>query len=275
VVIPGIIDGLPVTSIGDSAFSFVSHLSEQSNVVGLSNMTSVTIPDSVTNLGDSAFAGCPNLASISIGKGITHIKGGMETSSWGTFQWCSSLTRVTIPDNVTNIGDGVGTRGGPFGAFSACDSLTNVIVGKGLAYLGNGTFTHCANLFGIYFRGDAPPFGASGYPVPTSPFFGATNVIVYYLPGTSGWGPSYAERPAVLWNPQAQTTDGSFGVKQNQFGFNIAGTPDIPLVIEASADLAAAPWTPLHACTLTNGLLYFSDPQWTNHPSRFYRIRSP
>src|SRR5436190_23498849 len=55
VVIPGIIDGLPVTSIGDSALSFINHLSEQSNLTGLSNMTSVIIPDSVTNLGDAAF----------------------------------------------------------------------------------------------------------------------------------------------------------------------------------------------------------------------------
>jgi hypothetical protein len=275
VVIPGIIDGLPVTSIGDSALSFVNNLSDQSNLTGLSNMTSVTIPDSVIHLGDSAFTGCPNLASITIGKGITRIKGGLETSSWGTFQWCSSLTRVTIPDNVTNIGDGVPTRGGPFGAFSGCESLTNVIVGKGLSYLGIGTFTYCANLRSLYFQGNAPLFGTSDYPVPTSPFFNATNVILYYLPGTSGWGPSHAGRPALLWNPLAQTADGSFGVRQNQFGFNIAGTPDIPLVIEASADLAAASWTPLHACTLTNGLLYFSDPQWTNHPARFYRIRSP
>src|SRR6266404_2512559 len=142
VVIPGTIDGLPVTSIGDGALSFINNLSDQSNLTGLSNMTSVTIPDGVTNLGEGAFAGCPNLATITIGKGITSIKGGAGTSSWGTFQWCSSLTRVTIPDNVTNIGDGVGTRGGPFGAFSGCDSLTNFIVGKGLAYLGDGTFTY-------------------------------------------------------------------------------------------------------------------------------------
>jgi hypothetical protein len=276
VVIPSTIDSLPVTRIGDGAFSFVNNLSE-SNPTGLSNMTSVTIPDSVTNLGESAFTGCPNLARITIGKGITSIKGGgeLESSSWGTFQWCSSLGRVTIPDNVTNIGDGVGTRGGPFGAFSGCENLTNVIFGKGLAYLGDGTFTYCHNLVGVYFRGDAPPFGASSTPAPTSPFFNATNAIVYYLPGTSGWQPTYAGRPAVLWNPLAQTTDGSLGVRQNQFGFNIAGTPDIPLVVEASADLPAGPWTPLQACTLTNGLLYFSDPQWTNYPRRFYRIRSP
>ena len=275
VVIPSTITGAPVTSIGDAAFSFVNNQTGPSSLTGLSNMTSVTIPDSVTNLGQEAFTGCPNLANIGIGKGITSIKGGAEGQWWATFQWCSSLTRVTIPDNVTNIGDGVGTRGGPFGAFSGCAGLTNVIVGKGLAYLGNGTFTYCANLVSVYFEGNAPVFGASEYPAPTTPFFNATNAIVYYLPGTSGWEPTYAGRPAMLWNPQMQTTDGSFGVQQNQFGFNIAGTPDIPLVIEAGGDLATASWIPLQTCTLTNGLFYFSDPQWTDHPERFYRIRSP
>jgi hypothetical protein len=79
----------------------------------------------------------------------------------------------------------------------------------------------------------------------------------------------------MLWNPQVQSTDGSFGVRQNQFGFNIAGTPDIPLVVEGSANFATTLWIPLQSCTLTNGLLYFSDPQWKNYSERFYRIRSP
>jgi hypothetical protein len=61
----------------------------------------------------------------------------------------------------------------------------------------------------------------------------------------------------------------------NRFGFNIGGTPDIPLVIQASTDPAARSWISLQSCTLTNGLIYFSDPQWTNFPGRFYRIRSP
>src|SRR5207248_8206292 len=67
VVIPDTIDALPVTSIGDGALSFINNLSDQSKLTGLSNMTSVTIPDGVTYLGEGAFAGCPNLATITIG----------------------------------------------------------------------------------------------------------------------------------------------------------------------------------------------------------------
>ena len=72
-----------------------------------------------------------------------------------------------------------------------------------------------------------------------------------------------------------QTGDADFDVRTNQFGFNIAGTVDIPIMLEACTDLANPTWIPLQSCTLTNGLLYFNDPQWTNYSARFYRIRSP
>jgi hypothetical protein len=261
VVIPATIDGLLVTGIGDGAF------------YSLPSLTGITIPDVVTNLGDWAFASCGNLARLAIGKGITTIKGGYEKGTWGTFMWCSSLTRIEIPDTVTRIGDGVVHLGGALGAFYGCSSLTNVTIGKGLAYLGAGAFNYCNNLPGVFFRGNAPTLGID--------YFGEDSfhpdelVTLYYLTGTTGWSSTYAGRPTMLWNPLVQTTDGSFGVRQNQFGFNIAGTPDMPLVIEASAALPAGSWTPLQTCTLTNGLLYFSDPQWTNYSKRFYRIRSP
>jgi hypothetical protein len=40
-------------------------------------------------------------------------------------------------------------------------------------------------------------------------------------------------------------------------------------------NLANPTWYPLQTNTLTGGSFYFSDPQWTNYPGRFYRIRSP
>jgi hypothetical protein len=125
----------------------------------------------------------------------------------------------------------------------------------------------------VYFKGDAPTPGTF-MPGPVYVFGGDDPTTVYYLPRTSGWGATYAGRPAVLWNPLAQTNDSSFGVRQNRFGFNITGTRDIPILVEATTNLAA-PWFPLQSSTLTNGLIYFSDGQWTNYPGRFYRIRSP
>ena len=61
----------------------------------------------------------------------------------------------------------------------------------------------------------------------------------------------------------------------HQLGFEIAGTPGIPLVVEASTNLAAGTWVPLQTCTLTNGLIRFTDPHGADYPARFYRFRSP
>jgi hypothetical protein len=59
------------------------------------------------------------------------------------------------------------------------------------------------------------------------------------------------------------------------FGFNITGTANIPIVVEACADLASGAWLPVKSLNLPNGLYYFSDPRWTNYTARAYRIRSP
>ena len=221
VTIPGTITGLPVTTIGPSAFR------------DCTSLTSVMLPNSVTSIMDRAFYGCTSLASITLGNSVASI-------GYYVFNYCSSLPRITIPASVTSLG-----------------------------YL---AFYGCLNLNGVYFGGDAPDFA--------SPFFGATNVIVYYLPATSGWSATFDGRRAVLWNPQAQTGDASFGVRTNRFGFSITGSSNLVIVVEACTNLATSVWAPVGTNTLntfvgTNGSSYFRDPQWTNYPGRFYRLRSP
>jgi hypothetical protein len=81
-----------------------------------------------------------------------------------------------------------------------------------------------------------------------------------------------------MWNPQMQTSDSSFGIKTNRFGFNLTGSSSLVIVVEASTGLSR--WTPVSTNTLiafvgTNGTSYFSDAQWTNYPARFYRLRAP
>ncbi|MBQ5843966.1 MAG: leucine-rich repeat domain-containing protein, partial [Alistipes sp.] len=73
-------------------------------------LLSYTIPDSVTEIGDSAFAACSGLTSIIISDSVTVIEG-------HAFVGCSGLTSVTIPDSVTEIGSF---------AFSDCSGLTSV-----------------------------------------------------------------------------------------------------------------------------------------------------
>ena len=240
VVIPGKTNGHTVISIGDGAFS------------GRTDLTSITIPDSVTSIGYMAFWDCTSLASVTIGTNVRLI--GMSA-----FYGCTSLRNLTIPDSVSYIG---------FSAFEACTSLKTVTMGTGVTDIRGDAFSSCGSLTGVYFRGNAPSLAYGT-------FDDDDNATVYYLAGTTGWGGSFGDRPAVLWDSPVKATAASFGVRTNRFCFNITGTTNIPIVVEACTNLASASWTPLQSCTITNGSIYFSDPQWTNYPARFYRIRSP
>ncbi len=200
--------------------------------------SSYAIPGSVTTIGDYAFSDCTSLTSVTIPSGVTTI--------WdAAFSSCSSLTSITIPDTFTTIGHR---------AFGHSDSLT-----------------------GVYFRGNTPSLDSnSELPEPFPlPFYDSPNVIVYYLPGTTGWGATFAERPTVLWNPLIQTGDGSFGVTNNVFAFNIAESASGLVLVEACTNLMMNIWEPIQTNSMGGGTVYFSDPDWTNSPSRFYRISSP
>lgn len=89
-----------VTNIGESAFD------------GCEGLTSISIPNSVVSIGESAFAGCKGLTSVSIPNSVTSI-------GRGAFQNCSRLDGIFIPKSVTNIGGY---------AFERCSKLKNVKV---------------------------------------------------------------------------------------------------------------------------------------------------
>jgi hypothetical protein len=106
-------------------------------------------------------------------------------------------------------------------------------------------------------------------------FYDDHDVIVYYLPNTTGWGATLAGRPAVLWNPEIKTSDANFGVQTNGFGFTMTGTAKIPIVVEACSDLVNPMWIPLQNIKLTSASYSFRDLDWLNHSNRFYRINTP
>lgn len=84
----------------------------------------------------------------------------------------------------------------------------------------------------------------------------------------TGGGAALAANPA----PMIQTSDGSFGIRNQQFGFNVAGTNCL-LVVEACTNLAGGAWLPIQGLMLTNGSAHFSEPLSTNSPTRYYRVR--
>jgi hypothetical protein len=249
-----------VTSIGDYACVFCFGL------------TSITIPGGVTNIGADAFAQCTNLANATMLSGVTaigseaffdcprltnlSIPDSVTTIGEGAFDTCASLGRITIPGSVSNVA---------LGTFAYCYSLTNVTIPAAIGSVGQDAFYDCTNLQGLFFKGNAPAL------IGADVFVYDTNAIVYYLPGATGWGTTFAGRPAVLWNPLMQSSS----VGPSGFGFNITGTADIPIVVEAATSPANATWVPLQTLNLTNGAFNFIDPNWTNYPTRFYRIRSP
>jgi hypothetical protein len=134
VVIPDTTNGLPVTSIGISAF------------YGLSGVTNVTIPDSVTNIDVQAFLDC-GLVSIAIPDSVINI-------GTAAFQGCSSLSNLTIGSGVVIVGDD---------AFYDCVSLVNVFIPKSVTNLLYGTaFIGCTNLTAITVDAQNPAYSSPG-----------------------------------------------------------------------------------------------------------------
>jgi hypothetical protein len=132
-------------------------------------------------------------------------------------------------------------------------------------------FKGCTSLTAVFFQGNPPTILYQNDP----PAWEFGNATVYYLPGTTGWGSTFPGVPTALWQPQVQTADSSFGVRTNQFGFDINWASGMTVVVEASPTLIDPTWSPLSTNTLTTGSSYFADPQWTNYPTRFYRLRMP
>jgi hypothetical protein len=74
-------------------------------------------------------------------------------------------------------------------------------------------------------------------------------------------------------DPKIQT-DEAFGVRENQFGFTFTGIDGSSIVVEASTNLASPDWIGVSTNTISGGTSAFHDPQWMNHPGRYYRLRS-
>jgi hypothetical protein len=152
-----------------------------------------------------------------------------------------------------------------------------VTIPASVTNIGNAFNYHGWRLTNVYFQGN-PPLVSSVFTSYTGSTLkmmnGLTIPVVYYLPGTTGWGSTFDGLNAFLWNPLIQAGGSSFGVQTNHFGFNITGTPGIRFVVEACTNLAEPVWTPLQSIWLTSSSVYFSEPFQPNSPGRYYRIGS-
>ena len=130
-----------ITEIGEGAFSYCSGL------------TSLTLPAGITEIGRYAFSGCSGLTSLNLPDGITSIgekafiycsgltslnlPDGITWIDYGTFWGCSGLTSLNLPDGITSIGEK---------AFIYCSGLTSLNLPDGITSIGEKAFIYCSGL---------------------------------------------------------------------------------------------------------------------------------
>ena len=121
-----------VTSIGDMAF------------YGCTSLKSITIPDSVTRIGWKAFSGCTSLESVSIGRGASNMY-------YNAFENCESLKYVTInTERVCSV-------------FKGCTSIESVILGNSVTEIGWSAFEGCTSLTSITIPDSVTEIGANAF----------------------------------------------------------------------------------------------------------------
>ena len=190
VFIPSIYQELPVTSIGNFAFTQRSDIIE------------IIIPDSITSIGECAFYWCEKLAELEIPSSVTSIgecafehchaltkiaiPNGVTTIESSTFSYCKNLTEIVIPDSVTSVGSA---------AFSYCSSLMEIVIGAGVTSIGNHAFSYCSSLMEIVIGDSVTSIGSSA-------FADCKRLIIYCEMESqpSGWGSDWNSSIPVVWN---------------------------------------------------------------------------
>ncbi|MCH5155318.1 MAG: leucine-rich repeat protein [Clostridiales bacterium] len=130
VIVPPAYGGKPVTAIGDDAFYRTGELP---------SIKSVSLPDSITTIGDRAFYNCQYLASINLTDNVTHI---------GENAFYRNTRLRTVGDITGVMGEGLGA-----GAFNGCSDLRQIELGNGLTKISDYTFNDCSALNQITLSG--------------------------------------------------------------------------------------------------------------------------
>jgi hypothetical protein len=158
ITLPDTLSGYPVVSIGDYAFNQHYNLTSitiPSSVTNIGNnafefcgnLTSITIPDSIRSIGKSAFCFCRNLVSIAIPNSIARIED-------STFLGCYKLTNIIIPDSVTHIGDY---------AFEYCRDLVSITIPDSVTHIGDYAFQYCRDLSGVNIPRNVTNIGCAAF----------------------------------------------------------------------------------------------------------------
>lgn len=181
-----------VNSIGEDAFSDCSNLTSVTipNTVAViggaafsdcDSLTSITIPSNVNTIGGSAFSGCDKLSKVTISNGVT-------TLGNVVFSNCPSLRSIVLPSSITRMGTSTfvndknltnvtlpaNIKSIPWGTFQGCTSLRNVKIPAGVTQIGGDAFKGCTNLTTVILP--------SGLTALTSAFTGCTSLTHMVIP---------------------------------------------------------------------------------------------
>ncbi len=134
----------------------------QASFMNCTQLESISLPSTLSILGEWAFYNCPSLKAIALPSGMTHI-------NEHTFAYCSSLKTVSIPSSVRVIGKD---------AFAECHALTSVTLPAGVTEIEERTFLNCENLATVKILGNVTRIG-------TSAFSGCSNALTSItIPGS-------------------------------------------------------------------------------------------
>ena len=154
ITIPSELNGHPVTGLGEYSFSGSRYLSatESNKWYQLGrNIQSVTIPESVTSIGKSAFKDCTGLTSLTIHGVATSI--GADA-----FANCNSLTSLSLVGNFQTIGEQ---------AFAYC-GMTSLTTDADITSIGKYAFSHCTSLTSLSLTGSVQTIGYQAFACCTS-----------------------------------------------------------------------------------------------------------
>lgn len=208
--IPAAINGKAVTGISSGAFAgesvVISKLNAETTTNAtnseyniLSNITSINIPSSITEIGSEAFNGLKSLTTISF---INNSQ--LQTIGANAFADCVNLKNISLPSGVTKI---------PYGAFENCKALESVTIPSGVTKIGAQAFCGAEKLSftrlpaSVTEIGELAFFGCKGSSSITLPsgvssigdgaFAGIENVTTFTVSGTNA---NYTTKNGVLYN---------------------------------------------------------------------------
>ena len=111
------------------------------------HISSITIPNTITKIGFSAFENCSNLKAITIPNSVTHIGG-------YAFHACSNLVSVTLPNSVIELGDAI---------FYECSSLSSITLPEYISEIPYCSFSKCVGLISIIIPDNVEFIGAEAF----------------------------------------------------------------------------------------------------------------